>query len=218
MGRWGAMVMLALLLAGCAEWRYLANEPRDQGAGYQTELRTLPARARCLLEGGAGQRQVVETPMRLPLAAFADPISATCEAPGYFPRKVLVPRGAPDPLIRKLLRGGVISPLHGPWPPARERQGAIYPRWLEIVLVPRTFPSLAARDRYFAAQAAARSNAWAALRTRVVHECLAGFGGAPAPNRQNLPAPCVRALERLAKLRARELDALEIDRRRTGLE
>jgi len=47
---------------------------------------------------------------------------------------------------------------------------------------------------------------------------LAGFGGAPAPNRQNLPAPCVRALERLAKLRARELDALEIDRRRTGLE
>ncbi|MEC7571960.1 MAG: hypothetical protein VX394_07890, partial [Pseudomonadota bacterium] len=135
--------MLALLLAGCAEWRYLANEPRDQGAGYQTELRTLPARARCLLEGGAGQRQVVETPMRLPLAAFADPISATCETPGYFPRKVLVPRGAPDPLIRKLLRGGVISPLHGPWPPFRERQGAIYPRWLEIVLVPRTFPSLA---------------------------------------------------------------------------
>ena len=84
--------------------------------------------------------------------------------------------------------------------------------------MPRTFPSLAARDRYFAAQAAARSNAWAALRTRVVQECLAGFGGAPAPNRQNLPAPCVRALERLAKLRARELDALEIDRRRTGLE
>ena len=40
MERWGATVMLALLLAGCAEWRHLANEPRDQGAGYRTELRT----------------------------------------------------------------------------------------------------------------------------------------------------------------------------------
>ena len=108
-------------------------------------------------------------------------------------------RAAPPIRSSATLRGGVVSPLHGPWPAVCAKAPFIRAGWRSFWR--RELFPVWPRDAYFAEQVAACSKACGPA-----HACGAGMLGrlrrVPAPNSQTCRRLCA-ALERLAKGRSR---------------
>ena len=216
--RWWLILFIAMglpaILGGCANLGYLSGEARDTAHQHETLIDSIPSGAICALSEATGRQFELVTPATLPLGLLVAPVKIECRMDGHFDRRLILPRGSNAPVMQKLLQGQAINHEIGPWPYQRAALGSIYPNWVNLFLPQRDFASVAARDRYYGKRKMTRAANWVFTAALVRQECLAGVAGAVVTDPDNLPRICGEALARLRQQRDRDLQGIELDRRR----
>ena len=157
-----------------------------------TDIQTEPEVARRELSG-QDLKRVIHTPHGIELPSSAAPVTVICEAKGYRKTTVKLDTSTDGWIFGNILFGGVVGiALDAP-----RGAGQRYPKGITLVLEPKRFATVEARDKWFDRRKAAMDEEGNKVLEAIKKDCADG------------PGDCDRGVEDAEKQRVEELQQLE---------
>jgi hypothetical protein len=192
----------ASLLNGCAT--LVSGDETD------TQITTDPIGAECELVGD-NYNIFVTTPANVQLDSDAAPVTITCNADGHVEEIAEIDTSMDGTTFGNILAGGLI----GFAVDAASGAGQKYPETIDLVLVPTSFPDIAARDAWYERQVQRVEDKYIRLADELPSYCPQREAGTAGQAGTNCDAEID---EKIAPLKQAELEELEQIRLSTPIE
>lgn len=180
------------LLGGCAT--IVSGDETD------TQITTDPIGAECELLG-EDYNTIVTTPANVQLDSDAAPVTIICNADGHLEERTEIDTSMDGSIFGNILMGGLIGIAID----AASGSGQKYPESVELVLVPTSFPSVAARDAWYERQVQRVDDKYVQLADEMPSYCAQTEAGTAGQANRNCDA---ETEEKIAPLKQAELEEL----------
>lgn len=180
------------LLGGCAT--LVSGDETD------TQITTDPIGASCELVGD-NYNIIVTTPANVQLDSDVAPVTITCNADGHIEEITEIDTSMDGTTFGNILAGGLI----GFAVDAASGAGYKFPETVDLVLVPTSFPSVEARDKWYERQVQRLDDKYALLAEEMPSYCAQTEAGTAGQANRNCDA---ETAEKIAPLKEAELEEL----------
>lgn len=181
------------LLGGCATL--------VSGDDTNTQITTDPIGASCELVGD-NYNIIVTTPANVQLDSDVAPVTITCNADGHVEEITEIDTSMDGTTFGNIIAGGLI----GFAVDAASGAGYKFPETVDLVLVPTSFPSVEARDDWYARQVQRVEDKYALLAEEMPSYCAQKEAGTTGQAGRNCDA---ETEEKIAPLKQAELEELD---------
>ena len=188
-----ALVGGASLLGGCAT--IVSGDETD------TQITTDPIGAECELIGD-GYNMVVKSPANVQLDSDAAPVTIICNADGHIEERTEIDTSMDGSIFGNILMGGLIGIAID----AASGSGQKYPENVDLVLVPTSFPDIAARDAWYERQVQRIEDKYVRIAEEMPSYCAQSEAGTAGQAARNCDA---ETAEKIAPLKQAELEELD---------
>jgi hypothetical protein len=180
------------LLGGCAT--LVSGDETD------TQITTDPIGAECELTGD-NYNTFVTTPANVQLDSDVAPLTIVCNADGHVEERAEIDTSMDGSIFGNILMGGLIGIAID----AASGSGQKFPETVDLVLVPTSFPSIAARDAWYERQVQRVEDKYVLLADEMPSYCAQTEAGTAGQANRNCDA---ETAEKIAPLKAAELEEL----------
>jgi len=186
------------LLGGCAT--IVSGDETD------TQITTDPIGAECELIGD-GYNMVVTSPANIQLDSDAAPVTIICNADGHLEERTEIDTSMDGTIFGNLILGGLIGVAID----AASGSGQKYPESVELVLVPTSFPSVAARDAWYERQVQRVEDKYVQLADDMPSYCPQREAGTSGQAGTNCEAEIDEKIEPLKQAELEELNRIAME-------